>query len=45
MPRLKAYKQPDAEEAAAQAAAEPVKSNPAASVRAGDLVDATMTTN
>jgi hypothetical protein len=44
-PRLKAWKQPDAEEvaAAAVAAAEKAPASPAASVRAGDLVDATMT--
>jgi hypothetical protein len=44
-PRLKAWKQPDADEVAALAAAEQVKSNPAASVRPGDLVDATLTAN
>ena len=44
-PRLKAWKQPDAEEIAALAvAAEKVQARPA-SVRAGDLVDAGMTTN
>jgi alkanesulfonate monooxygenase SsuD/methylene tetrahydromethanopterin reductase-like flavin-dependent oxidoreductase (luciferase family) len=44
-PRLKAWKQPDAEEVAAQAvaAAQKASANPAASVRVGDLVDATIT--
>ena len=44
-PRLKAWKQPDADEVAALAAAEKVQSNRAASVRPGDLVDATLTAN
>jgi hypothetical protein len=45
-PRLKTWKQPDAEEVAALAAAgDKAQGNRAASVRAGDLVDATMTTN
>jgi len=41
-PRLKAWKQPDAEEVARQAvaAAQKAPANAAASVRAGDLVDA-----
>ena len=41
-PRLKAWKQPDAEEVAAEAvaAAQKAPANPAASARAGDLVDA-----
>jgi alkanesulfonate monooxygenase SsuD/methylene tetrahydromethanopterin reductase-like flavin-dependent oxidoreductase (luciferase family) len=44
-PRLKAWKQPDAEEIAAQAAAaEKAQTSRPASVRAGDLVDAGMTT-
>jgi alkanesulfonate monooxygenase SsuD/methylene tetrahydromethanopterin reductase-like flavin-dependent oxidoreductase (luciferase family) len=44
-PRLKAWKQPDAEEVAGEAvaAAQKTPANPAASVRAGDLVDATIT--
>ena len=44
-PRLKAWKQPDADEVAALAAAEKVQSNRAASTRPGDLVDATVTAN
>src|ERR1700735_1746517 len=40
-PRLKAWKQPDAEEVAALAAAEKIQSSRAASTRPGDLVDAT----
>jgi hypothetical protein len=44
-PRLKAWKQPDAEEVTAEAVATAQKApaNPGASVRAGDLVDATIT--
>ena len=44
-PRLKAWKQPDAEEVAAEAVAAAQKhaGYPAASARAGDLVDATIT--
>jgi ABC-type enterochelin transport system substrate-binding protein len=41
-PRLKAWKQPDAE-AVAALATEMVPASPAASARAGDLVDATIT--
>jgi hypothetical protein len=43
-PRLKAWTQPNAEEvaAAAVAAAEKAPAGPAASARAGDLVDATI---
>jgi hypothetical protein len=41
-PRLKAWKQPDADEVAALAAAESSQSNRFASARVGDLVDATI---
>jgi alkanesulfonate monooxygenase SsuD/methylene tetrahydromethanopterin reductase-like flavin-dependent oxidoreductase (luciferase family) len=44
-PRLKAWKQPDAEEVAAEAVAQKAPADPAASARAGDLVDATVTAN
>jgi len=43
-PRLKAWRQPDAEQAAAEAAAAAKKPAPV-SARPGDLVDATITTN
>ena len=44
-PRLKAWKQPDAEEVAAKAvaAAQKAPANPATSARADDLIDATIT--
>jgi alkanesulfonate monooxygenase SsuD/methylene tetrahydromethanopterin reductase-like flavin-dependent oxidoreductase (luciferase family) len=44
-PRLKAWKQPDAEAVAALATADKAQPAPGASVRAGDLVDAGMTAN
>jgi hypothetical protein len=44
-PRLKAWQQPDAEEVAALAAAAEKPQASRASARAGDLVDATMTTS
>ena len=44
-PRLKAWKQPDAEAIAAAAMAEKPKTGPAVSARPGDLVDATITAN
>jgi hypothetical protein len=44
-PRLKAWQQPDAVQIAAEAVAAEKAQARAVSVRAGDLVDATMTTN
>jgi alkanesulfonate monooxygenase SsuD/methylene tetrahydromethanopterin reductase-like flavin-dependent oxidoreductase (luciferase family) len=44
-PRLKAWQQPDAEQVASEAVAEKVPTSPGASVRPGDLVDATITAN
>ena len=44
-PRLKAWKQPDAEQIAAEAVAAEKTQARAVSARAGDLVDATMGTN